>query len=105
MNPKLREELNAKRDAVIALCRKYAVASLQLFGSGARDDWRPTSDLDFIVTFQPLSNGGLVDRYLGLAEELEALFGRRVELITPRAIRNPYFKRNVEATRAPLYGE
>lgn len=105
MNWKLREELNAKHAAIVELCRKYAVASLEVFGSGTRDDWGPLSDIDFLVTLKPLPNGGLADRLLGLAEELEALFGRRVELITPRSIRNPYFRHNVEATRAPVYAE
>lgn len=105
MNSKLREEINAKQAAVVALCRKYAVASLELFGSATGEDWRYESDLDFLVTFKPQPNGGLADRFLGLAEELEALFGRRVELITPRSIRNPYLRRSVEATRAPVYAE
>lgn len=105
VNPKLRQELDAKGDAVVALCRRYAVASLQVFGSGTGEHWRPDRDLDFLVTFKPQSNGGLADRFLGLAEELEALFGRRVELLTPRSIHNPYFRRNVEATRAPVYAE
>lgn len=104
MNPTLRAELDANRKALVALCEKYAVASLDLFGSGTTEDWQPSSDLDFVVTFRPQSDRGLADRYLGLAEELEALFGRRVELITQRAIRNPYFKR-LDATRSPVYAE
>jgi len=105
VNSKLRAELDLKHGSVVALCRKYAVASLQLFGSGTSGDWGPTSDLDFLVTFKPQANGSLADRFLSLAEELEALFGRRVELITPRSIRNPYFRRSVDATRAPVYAE
>lgn len=105
MTSSLPTEIASRRDELSALCRKYAVASLELFGSGATEEWRLTSDLDFIVTFNATSKGGLADRFLGLAEDLEALFGRRVELITPRAIRNPYFQRNVDATRAPVYAE
>lgn len=106
MNPILAIELDAKRDAVVALCEKYGVASLDLFGSGSTDEWRPLdSDLDFVVAFRPGANRGIADRYLGLAEDLEALFGRPVDLITPASIRNPYFRKQVDATRARVYAE
>ncbi|MGH7710371.1 MAG: nucleotidyltransferase family protein, partial [Gemmatimonadaceae bacterium] len=101
----LRAEFAVKRKALVALCEKYAVSSLDLFGSGTTEAWQPSSDLDFVVTFKGHSTSGLADRYLGLAEELEKLFGRRVELITPGAIRNPYFKRSVDASRASVYAE
>jgi predicted nucleotidyltransferase len=85
------------------LCKKYGVSRLDLFGSGATQDWRPgESDLDFVGTFRPDPDRSLADRYLGLAEGLEARFGRPVDLLTERAIHNPYFRRNVDATRAPV---
>ena len=106
MNPVLATEFDAKRDAVAVLCAKYGVASLDLFGSGTADEWRPLdSDLDFVVAFRQDASPGIADRYLGLAEDLEALFGRPVDLITPASIRNPYFRERVEATRARIYAE
>ena len=106
MNRSLNAELETKRVALTTLCRKYGVVRLDLFGSGTGEDWRPgESDLDFVVTFRSDPESGLADRYLGLAEELEALFGRPVDLLTERAIRNPYFRRNVDETRAPVYAE
>ena len=50
-------------------------------------------------------NAAYADRYLGFAEELERLFGRSVDLITEQSIRNPYFRREVEATRQLVYGQ
>ncbi|MGQ0642521.1 MAG: nucleotidyltransferase family protein [Gemmatimonadaceae bacterium] len=97
--------VESQRNAIAALCRKYGVAALDLFGSATTDEWQPTSDLDFIVTFKRHSIRGLADRYLRLAEELEKRFGRTVHLITPGAIRNPYFKRSVDASRASVYAE
>lgn len=106
MNRLLTAELESKRAALVALCRKYGVARLDVFGSGATEEWRPSeSDLDFVVAFQSQSRHDLADRYLGLAEDLEALFERPVDLLTERAIRNPYFRRNVDATRTPVYVE
>ena len=98
--------MKAKRVALEALCRKYGETQLDLFGSGVTTDWRPgESDLDFLVAFRRDPQSSLADRYLGLAEELETLFGRSVDLLTERAIRNPYFRRNIDATRAPVYVE
>lgn len=100
MNPSIRDKLKARRAELDVVCRKYGVTSLDLFGSGLSDSWHPDrSDLDFLVTFRSVPGGGIGDRYLGLAEDLEAPFGRKVDIITPGAIRNPYFRRAVDATR------
>ncbi len=91
-------------DAIRALCREYGVRRLDLFGSAATGTFDPAaSDLDFVVAFADTRAPGYADRYLGLAEALEALLGRGVELVTERSIRNPYFRRAVDATRQPLY--
>jgi predicted nucleotidyltransferase len=106
MNSQLRHEFEAKQGDLALLCEKYGVTSLDLFGSGTTDEWRPAdSDLDFVVAFRGDTGPGIADRYLGLAEDLEALFGRSVDLITPASIRNPYFRERVEATRARIYAE
>ena len=94
-----------KKTALAVLCQKYRVRRLYLFGSavlGHFDAGR--SDLDFLVSFfdrQP--TGEYADRYLGLAEGLEQLFHRPVDLVTEESIRNPYFRREVESTRQLVY--
>jgi predicted nucleotidyltransferase len=91
-------------EEVAALCRRFGVRQLDLFGSAAGDQFDPhRSDLDFLVVFENSSPGLHADRYLGLLEGLQDLFGRRVDLVELRAIRNPYFRRGVENTRTPLY--
>jgi uncharacterized protein len=93
-----------KKDALANLCRQFGVERLELFGSAATDSFQPaTSDLDFIVRFSFPSAGSYLDRYLDFAEALEQLFQRPVDLLTERAIRNPYFRRSIEATRQPVY--
>jgi uncharacterized protein len=104
VNNALREEMDRKRPQLSALCEKYGVARLDIFGSGATTAWRPDeSDLDFVVVFGEQPGKSMADRYLGLAEDLERLFGRRVDLLTERAIRNPYFRQAVDATRTSVY--
>ena len=97
-------ELEAKRNEIQSLCRRTNVVSLDLFGSAASRKFRPeASDLDFVVTFAEFPQGGIFDAYMDLAEGLEALFGRNVDLVTERSIRNPYFRKAVEASRISIY--
>ena len=92
------------RSELEALCRRYGVRRLELFGSAAVGQDRPgQSDLDFLVEFAPLPPGGYADAYFGLLESLEALFSRPVDLVVASAIRNPYFREAVERTKALLY--
>lgn len=93
-----------RRAELEALCRRYRVRRLELFGSAATGVERPgQSDLDFLVEFEPLPPGAYADAYFGLLEDLERLFGRPVDLIVASAIRNPYFRESVERTRTMLY--
>lgn len=87
------------------LCQRYGVRRLDLFGSAATGRFRVgDSDLDFVVEFQPATvSGAYADAYFGLLESLERLYGRPVDLVIDGAIRNPYFRQSVEATRKPLY--
>ena len=102
MNPLVAQHL----DAIRALCREYGVRRLDLFGSAAIGAFdAATSDLDFVATFADTRSPGYADRYLAFAEGLEAIFGRPVDLVTERAIQNPYFREAVEATRQPVYDE
>ena len=97
-------ELEQRRVELEAVCRRYGVHRLELFGSAATGRDRPgESDLDFLVEFGPLPPGGYADAYFGLLESLEELFGRTVDLVVPSAIRNPYFLKAIEGTRTLLY--
>ncbi len=100
-------ELEAKRDALAALCRRFGVARLELFGSAARGaDFAPArSDLDFLVTLTPAARDDLAG-FAELREALETLFGRRVDLLEREAIeasRNPIRRRRILSEARPLY--
>jgi predicted nucleotidyltransferase len=99
--------IEKSKPALAELCRRFEVRRLYLFGSGTSARFDPnTSDLDFLVELadrQPTKN--YADRYLDLAEALERLFGRRVDLLTEQSIRNPFLRREVQATRQLVYEE
>lgn len=92
-----------KSEGIRSAARKYGVRRLYVFGSGVSDDFDINrSDIDVLVEFEA-SPGGRADRYFGLLEELESLFGRPVDLIEPGTIRNPYFRHSVEASKQLVY--
>lgn len=93
-----------KKAALTDLCRRFRVRRLDLFGSATKGTFeQDSSDLDFLVVLEADSSGEYADNYLGLAEALEALFERKVDLVTERSIRNPYFRKVIDTTRKPLY--
>jgi predicted nucleotidyltransferase len=93
------------KNNIINLCIKYHVRYLALFGSAMADAFfdAETSDLDFLVEFQPLEQGQYADTYFGLLESLEELFQRPVDLLMVHAIKNPYFIQAINQTRELLY--
>ncbi len=92
------------RDDLIRLCHRNRVKTLDLFGSAADGSFDPaSSDLDFLVEFEPCSPAEHYERYFGLLESLEELFGLRIDLVEVSAMRNPYFIRRVNQSRTSIY--
>jgi len=86
------------------LCRDYGVQRLELFGSAARDDFDAArSDLDFLVTLGRMQNEGAFDAYFELKDDLKALFGRSVDLVSVGAVRNPYVLPSIERDRQLVF--
>lgn len=92
------------RQELEALCARFGVRRLELFGSAAGGGFDPaSSDIDFLVELKPTSRGELVDRYFGLLEALEELFGRPIDLVMTGAIKNSFFLQGIESSRTLLY--
>jgi len=100
---RLHARLDARLDRITALCRRYDVRRLDLFGSVAAGRDHDASDYDFLVEFGPMQPGGYADTYFGLLEGLQEILEAPVELVVEHAIRNPYFHRSVNTQREPLY--
>ncbi len=86
-----------------ALCVKYDVKTMYLYGSATTDDFNDSSDIDILISFKELSVEQYTDNYFELHEKLEELFGRKVDLLTERSLSNPYFIKSVEETKHLLY--
>ena len=89
-------------EAIKCLCERYHVRELALFGSALRDDFGPASDIDLLVGFDARSPVSLFD-FVRLRDELSALFGREVDLVEKRGLRNPYRRREILRTAERLY--
>lgn len=85
------------------VCRRYAVSELYVFGSIVTGRMHAESDLDFMVRFEPSGPTGAFDRFMGLKEALELLYGRRVDLLTLKPFRNPVFQAEVDQNKTLLY--
>ena len=92
------------RAQIEALCQKYHVTRLELFGSAARGDFDPAqSDFDFFVEFEELGWKGSFKRYMGLKLDLEDLLGRPVDLVEPHVIENRFFAESANKHRMLVY--
>ncbi len=92
-------------DDIAAFCRKWRITRLELFGSALREDFRPDSDVDVLVTFDPDARWKLRDE-LDMEEELQRLFGRHVDFVERRLVEtspNWIRRRHILETARPIY--
>ena len=86
------------------IAARHRVKRLGIFGSATGDRFDPaSSDIDFVVEFEPMIPVEHVRAYFGLAGDLARAFGREVDLIELSAVRNPIFRRVVEETCREVY--
>ena len=95
-----RAHLAISTDTLAECCRRHHIRKLSLFGSVLRDDFRPDSDVDVLVEFEPGHVPGLA--FFGMQEELSELLGRRGDLHTPGFL-SRYFRDNVLAQASVQY--
>jgi predicted nucleotidyltransferase len=88
------------RQTLAEVCHRWHIDRLALFGSVARGEERPDSDLDLLVVFDEGRNPGL--EFVDVEDELSALFGRTVDLRTPGDL-SRYFRSKVVAEAVVLY--
>ena len=100
----LAQPLIDHREDIARLCRAHGVERLEVFGSAADGRFDPArSDFDFIVSFSPEGQTNIAHNFFGLADALESLLGRHVDLLSDQPIRNPYLRKTVNASRRELY--
>jgi uncharacterized protein len=96
--------LDGNRDAILELCRKHKVKHLFAFGSVITDNFKKSSDIDFLVDFQGVELPDYANNYFDLKFSLEDLFKRDVDLLEDKAIKNPYLRKSIDRSKRLIYG-
>lgn len=106
LSPHIELIIGPHRLALIALCERYAVRRLALFGSALREDFDPRrSDLDFVVDFASFTTLSPAQQYFEFKTAMEELFGRAVDLVELRALPETRLKRLIQRTQLQVYDQ
>jgi predicted nucleotidyltransferase len=98
------------RDEISALCQKHHVRKLFVFGSVLTDKFANQSDIDFVVDFEGVKPGiydfdyDYTDNYFDLKYSLQDVLNREVDLLEEQAIKNPYLRQSIDASKMAVYG-
>ena len=94
--------IEVPKEKIAAFCRRWKVTELALFGSVLREDFAPQSDVDVLVSFAEDAPWSLFD-WVDMIDELKAIFGREVDLVSKTGLRNPFRRHEILRTRMTIY--
>jgi len=94
--------LQIPNDKIADFCRRWKVTELALFGSALRDDFGPDSDIDVLISFTDDAHWSLFD-WVEMMDELKTIFGRKVDLVEKKALRNPFRRHGILPSREIIY--
>ncbi len=95
------EEITEK---IPSVCRFYRIQTVDVFGSIARGDSNENSDIDFLIEFEEPRTEGISERYFGFLHTLEDMFQCRIDVLTSRSLKNPYFIKRIGEEKKRIYG-
>lgn len=95
-------QIEIPKEEIAAFCKRNHIRKFSLFGSVLRDDFRPESDIDVLVEFDPDAKISLFD-LIDMEEELASILGRKVDLIEASALRNPFRRYEILRTQQVIY--
>lgn len=96
------DRIPASSAQIAEFCRRWKIVEFALFGSVLREDFRPDSDIDVLVTFAPDSSWSLFD-WVDMKDELEALLGRKADVADKEGLINPYRRQEILRTYQVIY--
>lgn len=100
--PAMRRRFSIPRKKIADFCKRWSINEFALFGSVLREDFRPDSDVDVLVSIDPKAHIGLLD-IVQMQLELEKMFKRPVDLVEKEGLRNPYRRRAILSTAQVVY--
>ncbi|MBL1280462.1 MAG: nucleotidyltransferase domain-containing protein [Fluviicola sp.] len=96
--------IDIHRIQIIALCEKYKVQSLSLFGSAATGEMTKESDVDLLVKFNKINPANYFLNYTAFKSSLQKLFNRKVDLLEEQTLSNPYLVNSINKSKELIYG-
>ena len=96
------DNLSIPLNAVEDFCRKWKIRRFSLFGSVLREDFRPESDVDILITFSDDAEWSLWD-WIEMTDQLKTLFGRDVDVVEESGLKNPFRRHEILKTRQEIY--
>ena len=96
--------IKAKLPELINLCQQRKITSLYLFGSANTEQFGENSDIDLMVTFGEIELFDYFDNFMELKEDLENIFGRKIDLIEEKTVKNPVLRRSIDRNKILIYG-
>jgi uncharacterized protein len=90
------------REKIAEFCKRWSITEFSVFGSVLRDDFRPDSDIDVLVSIDPKAHIGLFE-LIDMKLELEKMFKRPVDLVEKEGLRNPYRRQEILRTAQVVY--
>ena len=96
------KKFTVPRRKIAAFCKRWSITEFSLFGSVLREDFRPDSDIDVLVSIAPEAHISLFE-IARMQIELENMFKRPVDLVEKEGLRNPYRRREILSTAQVIY--
>jgi len=100
MNSKNKRKLPVT--GIADFCKRWKVKEFSIFGSILREDFKPDSDVDVLLSFNEDAQWGLFE-FVDMKEELKKIFGREVDIIEKEALKNPFRQREILRARKVIY--
>lgn len=98
----INQRLNVSPDAIAAFCQRWQITELALFGSILRDDFRPDSDIDILITLANDAQWSLLD-WVDMQDQLKQLLGRDVDIADKKGLKNPYRRHEILSNYQVIY--
>lgn len=96
--------IEKNKEKINALCNRYKVASLFVFGSVLTERFNSSSDVDFLVDFSGVELYDYADNYFDFKNSLENILNRQIDLLEDKAIKNPFLRKSIDSSKQLIYG-
>lgn len=90
------------KDKIADFSRRWQIIEFSLFGSALRDDFKSDSDVDILISFSDEAHWSLYE-WVEMIDELKEMFGRKVDLVSKKGIRNPFRRYEILKSREIIY--